>query len=57
MPALKRIREMLIEKNRIFEEQGPGALDKMMTINVELNEIMEFFPEYSACPSGIHLPI
>ena len=39
-PNLKRIRELIIEKNRIFEEQRPDALDAMIKINVQLNELM-----------------
>jgi hypothetical protein len=36
---LKRIRELSFEKNRIFEEQKPGALVKMKKINTELDEL------------------
>jgi len=39
-PTLKRIRELLIEKNRIFEEQKPGALQKMKKISVEVNDYL-----------------
>ena len=31
----------MIEKNRVFEEQKPGALEKMRKINVELDALME----------------
>lgn len=36
---LKKIRELSFEKNRIFEEQKPGALGKMKKINTELDEL------------------
>jgi hypothetical protein len=36
---LKRIRELSFEKNRIFEEQEPEALEKMKKINTELDEL------------------
>jgi len=36
---LKRIRELSFEKNRIFEEQEPGALEKMRKINTELDDL------------------
>jgi len=39
-PNLKRIRELIIEKNRIFEEQRLGALDAMIKINAQLDELM-----------------
>jgi len=39
-PALKRMRELCVEKNRIFEEQKPGALSKMHAINRDLGEVM-----------------
>ena len=39
-PNLRRMRQLIIEKNRLFEEQGPGALDTMMRINHELDELM-----------------
>lgn len=37
-PTLKRIRELVVEKNRIFEEQGPGALERMREISEEIDE-------------------
>jgi hypothetical protein len=37
---LKRIRELMVESNRIFEEQEMNALEKMKIIGMELNEIM-----------------
>jgi len=40
-PTLKRIRELSIEKNRIFEEQKPNALEKMERINVDLDDLMK----------------
>jgi hypothetical protein len=39
-PALKRTRELTFEKNRIFEEHNPGAVQKMLQINVEMDDIM-----------------
>jgi hypothetical protein len=36
---LKRIRELSFEKNRVFEEQESGALEKMKRINVELDDL------------------
>jgi hypothetical protein len=38
--SLKRIRELMIESNRIFEEQEQGALEKMKRIGMELNDTM-----------------
>jgi hypothetical protein len=38
--SLRRMRELIVEKNRIFEEQEPGALDAMIGINSELDELM-----------------
>jgi hypothetical protein len=37
---LKRIRELMIENNRIFEEQEINALEKMKKNGMELNETM-----------------
>ncbi len=39
-PNLKRMRELMWEKDRLFEEQGPGALEEMTKINVELDNLM-----------------
>jgi len=39
-PNLKRMRELILEKNRLFEEQGPGVLEKMTKVNVELDNLM-----------------
>ncbi|GAG95770.1 unnamed protein product, partial [marine sediment metagenome] len=39
-PNLKRMRQLMFEKNRLFEEQEPGALDAMIGINSELDELM-----------------
>ena len=53
-PTLKRARELMAEKNRIFEEQEPGALQNMLKINVELDDLMnqtvEEFQEKSVKP-------
>jgi len=38
--SLKRIRELMIDSNRIFEEQEINALEKMKRMGIELNEIM-----------------
>jgi len=39
-PALRRMRELIVEKNRLFEEQAPGALEAMRKINGELDDLM-----------------
>lgn len=39
-PNLGRMRELIVEKNRLFEEQEPGALDAMKKINGELDDLM-----------------
>ncbi len=39
-PNLKRMRELMFEKNILFEEQGPGTLDAMIKINGEFDELM-----------------
>jgi hypothetical protein len=39
-PNLGRTRELIVEKNRLFEEQGPGALEAMREINGELDDLM-----------------
>lgn len=38
--SLKRIRELMMENNRIFEEQGEGALERMKEIGKEMNDVM-----------------
>lgn len=40
-PALKRIRELSLKKNAIFETQPPDALEKMLKINEEVNECLK----------------
>jgi hypothetical protein len=40
--SLKRIRELMIGSNRIFEEQEINALEKIKRIGMELNDIMGF---------------
>jgi hypothetical protein len=40
-PTLKKIRELSIEKNKIFEEQERGALQRMRKINDEMDPLME----------------
>ena len=39
-PISKRMRQLIVEKNRLFEEQEPGALETMMQINHEFDELM-----------------
>jgi len=39
-PNLKRMRELMLEKDRLFEEQGPGALEAMTKINSQFDELM-----------------
>jgi hypothetical protein len=39
-PTLKRIRELSIEKNKIFEEQPPGALEKIQKISSEITDVL-----------------
>lgn len=39
--TLKKIRELSYEKNRIFEEQETGALERMRDINIELDNLMK----------------
>lgn len=38
-PTFKRVRELLIEKNKFFEEQGSFALDKMRKISEKLKSL------------------
>ncbi len=40
-PALKRTRELAVEKNRVFEKQKPGTLQKMLEINREMDTLRE----------------
>jgi hypothetical protein len=39
-PALKRMRELMIEKNQLFEEQGQDALVAMNKINEDTDSLM-----------------
>ncbi len=39
-PSLKRMRELIVEKNRLFEENGQDALAAMKRINKDLNNLM-----------------
>ena len=39
-PNLKRMRELMLGKNRLFEEQEPGVLPTMIKINRELDSLM-----------------
>jgi hypothetical protein len=39
-PNLRRIRELIIEKNRLFEGQESGVLEAMRKINGELDDLM-----------------
>lgn len=40
-PALRRMRRLMFEKNRIFEEQEAGALEALLAINREADELMK----------------
>ncbi len=40
-PNLKRMKELMLEKNRLFEEQEPGALQAMISINGQLDKLMD----------------
>lgn len=39
--VLKRSRELMFEKNKVFEEQDSGALQYMLRINAELDDVMK----------------
>jgi len=39
-PNLRRMRELMWEKNQLFEEQSPGALEAMKRINMEMDNLM-----------------
>jgi len=39
-PSLGRTRELMTEKNKLFEAQEPGALERMRGINRELDDLM-----------------
>lgn len=39
-PNLGRTRKLIVERNRLFEEQKPGALEAMRKTNEELDELM-----------------
>jgi len=39
-PALKRMRELMVEKDRLFEEQGQDALAAMNKINEDMDSLM-----------------
>lgn len=39
--TLKKTRELSFEKNRIFREQKPGALENMRKINLKLEDLMK----------------
>ncbi len=39
-PTLKRIRELCVEKNQVFEDQPQNALKKMHEISIELDALM-----------------
>jgi hypothetical protein len=38
-PSLKRMRELMVAKNRLFEENGPDALAAMKKINEDLDNL------------------
>ncbi|MBI5573709.1 MAG: BtrH N-terminal domain-containing protein [Elusimicrobia bacterium] len=37
IPELRKTRELLFQKNKIFEEQEPDTIEKMKKINIEIN--------------------
>jgi hypothetical protein len=39
-PNLGGTRQLIVERNRLFEEQKPGALEAMRKTNEELDELM-----------------
>jgi hypothetical protein len=39
-PSLKRMRELMVEKNRLFEEGGQDALAAMKRVNEDLDNLM-----------------
>ena len=39
-PNLKRMKELMFGKNRLFEKQAPGALEEMIKISRQLDELM-----------------
>lgn len=39
-PNLKAMRELMFEKNRLFEEQAPKALEEMIKINTQIDKLM-----------------
>lgn len=43
---LKKIRELLFQKNKIFEEQEPDAIEKMKKINIEINGLAKKAVDY-----------
>lgn len=40
-PTLKKIRQLAIEKNELFERQQPHALEKMQKNNLQLDDLMK----------------
>jgi len=40
-PTLRRMKELIIEKDRLFIEQEQNALEAMRKINMEMDELME----------------
>jgi hypothetical protein len=40
-PTLGRARKLMYEKNEVFEQQKPGAFERMIRINAELNDLMK----------------
>jgi hypothetical protein len=51
-PELRNTRELLARKNRIFEEQGGGALDEMLRINKSLEKIVAGAKKRFPAPAG-----
>jgi hypothetical protein len=44
------MKELMFEKNKLFEEQAPGALEGMIKINGQLDELMATVVEDSTRP-------
>ena len=40
-PTLKKARELMVENNKILEEQEPGALQELLKINSKLDDLMK----------------
>ncbi|MCK4476812.1 MAG: hypothetical protein KAU16_08810 [Methanophagales archaeon] len=56
-PILKKIRELMIEKNKYFEAGEPDSLDKMLEINKEEEELLRVVEEDLKNPKEILIPM